>query len=980
MLICLILTFSLVGEMYVFGEKKDQSPEWLEKKSFYPSQPNAAMSKHAFIDFMNQLLGVNSEDALETAETIGYMPDFESNENSVIKKAEAVEILAYLFPTVDWSKDSKANKPVKWKDALQYVEDLAGEVYTSGTYSDQTVEGNAIVNQPGVTLKDITIKGDLYITRGIGTNKTLLDSVTVNGTVYVDETVQNSVKFTQSDIKQVSVYELGMKDSDWSLIWGDEFLTEEIDSSKWKYDTGNWIVDENGEGISPGWGNNELQYYTDSSENSYIKDGKLVIKAKEEQKSDEFGSYSYTSAKLKTQGLFSKKYGKFEARMKLPEGQGYWPAFWMMPEDSVYGDWPASGEIDIMEAAGKDTSKIGGTIHYGEEYPDNTYRGEEYHFPEGSNYTGFHTYSIEWEPGEIRWYVDGKLYQTLNKWFSKGSNEAANYTYPAPFDQEFYLILNLAVGGWYGGNPDETTEFPGEMEVDYVRVYELTGRDYQEPVEPTQELEPLPEEAKQPLEDGNLIYDQAYQQGFTNVDENGKALDETYWNFLTLPDFQGEGSISTETIDGSTFAKTDITNAGNALWSLQLIQKLAIMEGHTYKVTFDAKSNTSRSMMTKVSGGAERGYANYSGEQTVDLTSDVQLYEYTFTHNQDTDLAARLEFNMGSTSTSSVWIGNVRVEDITGEQRESPQKEPLPDGNHVYNGTFDQGDFSRMVYWDILTKNGAKAEAMVNEEDRVMHMDITEPGTNMGDIQLKQTGIQLLKGNTYELKFSARSDEPSEIAVGFVSKDGVNYAEPNQVSLKGEWTTYTVPFEMTKEASDLESQLIFFMGTASSDVYMDNVELMKTSTYIDYDNIELTPLSNDFAQGMAGWEPYIHFDANATVGVKDEVFTIDITQAGNETWSVLPQYPGLDLIKGVIYQLSFDAKSSVTRDIEVTLENSSYHRFLSEELTLKDEFETFTYEFIMPQNETVSLKYLLGAFSEAHTIEMDNIQLKVKKE
>jgi len=437
LLVGLILTFSLVGATYVFGEKKKQTPEWLEEKSFYPSQSDAAMSKLAFIDFMNQLLGVSSEDALEIAESIGYLPDFQADEKSVMKKAEAVNILAYLFPTVDWSEEAHDNKPVKLKDALEYVEILADQVYTSGTYRNQTVEGNALINQQGIKLQDITIEGDLYITRGIAA-ETLLDSVTVNGTVYVEETVQNSVKITDSDIGQVSVYELGAEESDWSLIWGDEFLTEEIDSSKWQYDTGNWIVGENGEGISPGWGNNELQYYTESSENSYIEDGKLVIKAKEEQKSDEFGSYDYTSAKLKTQDLFSKKYGKFEARMKLPEGQGYWPAFWMMPEDSVYGDWPASGEIDIMEAAGNDTSTIGGTIHYGEEYPNNTYRGDEYHFPEGSDYTGFHTYSIEWEPGEIRWYVDGELYQTLNKWFSKGPNEAANYTFPAPFDQEFY--------------------------------------------------------------------------------------------------------------------------------------------------------------------------------------------------------------------------------------------------------------------------------------------------------------------------------------------------------------------------------------------------------------------------------------------------------------------------------------------------------------------------------------------------------------
>ncbi|WP_241657236.1 carbohydrate binding domain-containing protein [Halobacillus salinus] len=981
LLLCMVLTLSLVGTTAVFAEKKDDSLGWLEEKSFYPPKSNAAMSKLAFIDMVNQWIGVSEGegDALEIAESNGYLPDFKANEKSVMKQGEALEVLSYVFPTVEWPDAKKANKPLKLKDAVHYANELAESVYTEGTYSDQTVEGNALISGPGVTLKDVTIKGDLHITRGIGTEGVVLDSVTVEGTVYIDETVQNAVKLMDSDVGQVSIYAFGTDSSDWSLVWSDEFLTEEIDPDKWTYDIGNWIVDENGDGVSPGWGNNEKEYYTDSEENSFIEDGKLVIKAKKEQTTDQFGTYDYTSAKLKTKGLFSKKYGKFEARMKLPEGQGYWPAFWMMPEDSVYGEWPTSGEIDIMEAAGSDTDTIGGAIHFGEEFPNNTYKAKDYHFPEGSDYTDFHTYSIEWEPGEIRWYVDGELYQTLNDWFTKGTNEATNYTYPAPFDQEFYMILNLAVGGWYGGDPDATTEFPGQMEVDYVRAYELTGRDYREPVEPTREIEPLPEDAKQPTEDGNLIYDQNYEEGFNVVDENTDTMDDTYWNFLTLPDFAGVGSIATDEVNGETFAKTEITNAGNALWSLQLIQHLAIMQGHTYEVTFDAKTDASRTLMTKVSGGSERGYANYSGEKTFNLTSDVQSYSYTFTHQQENDLAARLEFNMG-TNANPVWIGNVRVEDITGQQEESTQKEPLGDGNHVYNGTFDQGDATRLAYWDTIVQNGAEAEAVVNPDERVMHMDIEAEGKSQEDIQLQQTGLQFLKGNTYELTFRARAEQAREIEVGFIGQDRKNYAEPKPVSLTEEWKTYTVPFEMTTENSDLEGQLKFYMGQSASDVYMDDVELMQTSTYVDYDNIDLTPLTNgDFANGMDAWSEYIHFDANANVDVQKEVLTIDITNAGNEAWSVLAEHPGLELAKGVTYKLSFDARSSIARDIEFTLEDAQYSRYLEKIITLSNEFETFTYEFEMPKNETVSLKYLMGQFAEEHTIELDNVHLEVQQ-
>jgi beta-glucanase (GH16 family) len=261
---------------------------------------------------------------------------------------------------------------------------------------------------------------------------------------------------------------------EWTLVWEDNFEGNELNIDNWTIDIGNGFYTEDGTFIS-GWGNEELQSY--QADNVRVENGTLILEGRKETVSDVTGTYNYTSGKIHSQGKVIQKYGRFEARMSLPKGQGYWPAFWMMPEDDVYGGWAASGEIDIMENAGGTPHKIGGAIHYGGQWPNNKYTAKDYYFPDGRDVTSMNVYAVEWEPGEIRWYVNDVLYQTLNNWSTTGTGNPTKYSYPAPFDQEFYLILNLAIGGWYGGNPDQTTPFPGQMVVDYVRVYDLTGRE-----------------------------------------------------------------------------------------------------------------------------------------------------------------------------------------------------------------------------------------------------------------------------------------------------------------------------------------------------------------------------------------------------------------------------------------------------------------------------------------------------------------------
>lgn len=243
------------------------------------------------------------------------------------------------------------------------------------------------------------------------------------------------------------------------LVFEDEFDGTEVNTDNWTLLTG----DGTDFGLPAGWGNNELQFY--KPENATVANGFLTITAKEES----VEGYDYTSARMISENKQDFKYGRFEMRAKMPIGQGIWPAYWMFfTGPGEYGGWAASGEIDIMEYIGSDPNRVFGTIHYGQPAPNNLNTSIDYFLPSGTFNDDFHTFAMEWEPGEIRWYVDNELYATQTIWWSNGG------PYPAPFDQDFHLLLNLAVGGNLPGNPDASTVFPQEYIVDYVRVYQST--------------------------------------------------------------------------------------------------------------------------------------------------------------------------------------------------------------------------------------------------------------------------------------------------------------------------------------------------------------------------------------------------------------------------------------------------------------------------------------------------------------------------
>jgi len=242
----------------------------------------------------------------------------------------------------------------------------------------------------------------------------------------------------------------------WVLTWSDEFdgpAGSAPDPKKWTTETG-----------GGGWGNKELEYYTARRNNSRLEKGNLVIEAQQEKFTGPDGvARDYTSARLKTEKLFTQKYGKFEARIHIPSGQGMWPAFWMLGDDISTVGWPACGEIDIMENVGSEPTRILGSLH-GPGFSGANPLHAPYVVPNGNVADDFHVFAVEWEPQEIRFYVDGHLYETRTP-----ADIPPNAHWP--FDHPFFVVLNVAVGGNWPGSPDASTKFPQQMLVDYVRVY-----------------------------------------------------------------------------------------------------------------------------------------------------------------------------------------------------------------------------------------------------------------------------------------------------------------------------------------------------------------------------------------------------------------------------------------------------------------------------------------------------------------------------
>lgn len=367
-----------------------------------------------------------------------------------------------LIPEIRWANDVTVFETAS-------TTSLTFEVRLSGTSSKQvsvqfeTVDGTAVagedyvstlgtvVFEPGeVNLTvEIPIIADDYLEQDELFSVTL--SNPINAYIKIGEpTVTGGIR---NDDSMINISDEGYQSAEsydgLSLTWSDEFNGDYINYNNWGYDLGNG---------SGGWGNNELETYTNSPSNSYLSDGRLIIKA------EKTGENSYSSARMKSVGLQEFQYGRIDVRAILPKGKGIWPAIWMLGANYPQMGWPACGEIDIMEFLGHQAGTVHGTAHWGNSYSQWQHQGNNIsiypdHFDEQ-----FHVFSIDWAPDEINYLMDDEVYFTINTAMMNGQNY--------PFNEAFFFILNIAVGGNWPGYPDETTSFPVFMAVDYIRVFQ----------------------------------------------------------------------------------------------------------------------------------------------------------------------------------------------------------------------------------------------------------------------------------------------------------------------------------------------------------------------------------------------------------------------------------------------------------------------------------------------------------------------------
>lgn len=736
----------------------------------------------------------------------------------------------------------------------------------------------------------------------------------------------------------------------YNLVWNDEFNGDTLNRNDW-----------NVEQHEAGWVNAELQEYVDTEENIYLEDGKLVLMPKQTY-DVATGKYSYTSGRISTQNKQTFTYGKFEARLKVPEGKGYLPAFWLMANDeNTYGQWPRCGEIDIMEVLGDKPAQEHGTIHYGN--PHQEQQGT-YTLAKGDFSDDFHVFTCEWEPGKITWYVDGKKFHEVTDWYS-ATEGGGTISYPAPFDQPFYVILNLAVGGTWVGYPDNARFEAQPYEIDYVRVYQKKAG-YDETAAQKPEKTIVMRESD---ESGNYLL----QGDFETADDlSGSGA----WQFKTANNGAGSAVLAANkdvmnAINGNSAIITT-TNDGDVDYSIQLVQqKVPFKAGATYRLSFDAYAAADRKMLAVCESPANSWHRYLEQEISLTTTSKTYSYDFEMIHSDDPDCC--VEFNMGNTgSDAGIVIDNVKLTIVNedAEKRASimnPPKTVRADGNYIYNGKFEEGNTPRYLGdWNIPEGKNISVTSLADNRRLKVESSANEIVT------ITQTAVPVAAESDYELSLDAEIPENGTMKILF---DGKTY----EVTTENDGS-YHAEFTTGKTISD-RTFTISFQGAGT--FYLDNVRIDEAALI----------KNGSFNAGFAGYETFVDTGASATYVVdsqsEENAADFTINNTSDADWKIQLKQTGVELKKDQWYKLSFKVKSSRDRKISYAIQrdgsihDNDWTPYVQQVVEVSSEYQVIEKEFQMTEDTDPASVFniALGAvdgeiITEQHRVCIDDIVLE----
>ena len=581
-----------------------------------------------------------------------------------------------------------------------------------------------------------------------------------------------------------------------------------------------------------------------------------------------------------------------------------------------------------------------------------------------------------WEPGKLTWYVDGKQVYTTSAWHS-GIDDDNRLAYPAPFDQNFYVILNLAIGGSWVQYPDEAAVVDMDnqsYDIDYVRVYQKDASVYEEMEKNVKRPEEVEPTYRNPDENGNFVVN-----GDFSKDLKPAGSDEDNFELHLEDDCKGKAVAVVE--DGKVTISQDI--AGGNTYSVQLKQDgIPLRKGWEYTLSFDASADLgegdTRPIVVNCKGPKESYKTYFEGE--AELTKETKTYSFDFTMDSKTDAFADIEFNLGNQpSVAPVTIDNVSIKVKTEKKDDGPnEKSMASDGNFVYNGTFDKGD-DRLAHWEISKKDKAnvtvtnvKNEDGTRRRELCVKVEVPEGTTPLNPIKVSQHELSPLLKGKYVFSFDAYKTDGAEDGMAAVLTN-----KKYSPKLTSEKQSFSYKAKMDSDITREESKVVFYFEKPGT-YYLDNVVVRE----------DLLILNGKFESGLAGYTYGSYEQSKASFGVdsltpgNETALDVDIAKPGTDRWNIQVKQHNLQLEKDKYYKLTFKARSSIDRTVGASIQDNEdpypYYNGGINIIELNDEWQDFELFFQMKRDvhkdACLSLE-LGGEGDDPHHVYFDEFML-----